>query len=354
MPIQFPSSPALNQEYTYEGKVWAWDGSSWVGVRQQTGILSSTVWAKQSLLIPKRGFGLNSGYNATTDQRRTKAGTIPMLKHNMERDLGEFGFIIAWTPAQITTALWLDAADTATVTLSGSEVTQWNDKSGNGLNCSQATSANRPIIASAAQNSLNTIRFVASDYLSASSNITLTTAFTLFIVAKNRIRKDYNGLFRIGASAVAESNVSNLEIYWQEGSSNSGNFVETVNRGETLKGIVLDSALPVVNNYYITSTQASGTDVITAYQNGTLQVPSTVIGSGSMLPLAANPYHVGIGYPASGNAATAALDGDICEIVVLNTVASTTTRQKIEGYLAHKWGLTSSLPNDHPYKSTAP
>lgn len=90
MPIQFPPSPTVNQEYTYEGKVWAWDGSSWVGVRQQTGILSSTIWAKQSLLIPKRGFGLNSGYNGTTDQRRTKAGTIPTLKHYMERDLGEF------------------------------------------------------------------------------------------------------------------------------------------------------------------------------------------------------------------------------------------------------------------------
>ena len=28
--------------------------------------------------------------------------------------------------------------------------------------------------------------------------------------------------------------------------------------------------------------------------------------------------------------------------------------QKAEGYLAHKWGLTSSLPSNHPYKSSAP
>lgn len=299
------------------------------------------------------GNGLNSGYIGA-DQRRTEAGSYDGRKHYLERINGEFQFYNLWTPAQISTALWLDASDSSTVTLSGSEVTQWNDKSGNGLNCSQATSANRPIIASAAQNSLNTIRFVASDYLSASSNITLTTAFTLFIVAKNRIRKDWNGLFRIGTSAGLASNVSNLEIYWQAGSSNSGNFVGIVNRGETLKGIILDSALPNVNNYYITSTQASGTDAITAYQNGTLQVPSTVIGSGPMLPSAANPYYVGIGYPASGNAAQAALDGDICEIVVLNTVASTTTRQLIEGYLAWKWGLQANLPINHPYKNNPP
>ena len=131
MPIQFPSSPALNQEYTYEGKVWAWDGSSWVGVRQQTGILSSTVWAKQSLLIPKRGFGLNSGYNATTDQRRTKAGTIPMLKHNMERNLGLFAVATGINIVTSGLVLHLDAGNATSYSGSG---TLWTDLSDNGRN----------------------------------------------------------------------------------------------------------------------------------------------------------------------------------------------------------------------------
>jgi len=26
-------------------------------------------------------------------------------------------------------------------------------------------------------------------------------------------------------------------------------------------------------------------------------------------------------------------------------------RQKLEGYLARKWGLTDKLPNGHPYKA---
>ena len=124
MPIQFPPSPTVNQEYTYEGKVWAWDGSSWVGVRQQTGILSSNIWAKQSLLIPKRGFGLNSGYNATTDQRRTKAGTIPMLKHNMERDLGQFEF----STFDADAVAYITAVETAdTQALEGAVTTAIND-----------------------------------------------------------------------------------------------------------------------------------------------------------------------------------------------------------------------------------
>ena len=28
--------------------------------------------------------------------------------------------------------------------------------------------------------------------------------------------------------------------------------------------------------------------------------------------------------------------------------------EKAEGYLAHKWGLEGNLPDDHPYKNSAP
>lgn len=52
-----------------------------------------------------------------------------------------------WTPAQLQTALWLDAADASTVTLNGSTVSQWSDKSGNGRNATQSTAASQPAYA---------------------------------------------------------------------------------------------------------------------------------------------------------------------------------------------------------------
>jgi len=55
---------------------------------------------------------------------------------------------------------------------------------------------------------------------------------------------------------------------------------------------------------------------------------------------------------AYGNDATG-FDGDIAEVVIWRSV-STADREKIEGYLAHKWGLTANLPSSHPYKSSAP
>lgn len=46
--------------------------------------------------------------------------------------------------------------------------------------------------------------------------------------------------------------------------------------------------------------------------------------------------------------------GPCGEIVITNNVLSTIDRQKLEGYLAHKWGLTSNLPESHPHKLVAP
>jgi len=43
-------------------------------------------------------------------------------------------------------------------------------------------------------------------------------------------------------------------------------------------------------------------------------------------------------------------NGYVSEIIMFNIVLTTEQRQIIEGYLAQKWGLASSLPANHPYK----
>jgi len=42
------------------------------------------------------------------------------------------------------------------------------------------------------------------------------------------------------------------------------------------------------------------------------------------------------------------------ELIVIEGIPDNDDRQRIEGYLAHKWGSTALLPADHPYKSAAP
>ena len=41
--------------------------------------------------------------------------------------------------------------------------------------------------------------------------------------------------------------------------------------------------------------------------------------------------------------------GDIAEIVAYDSAMNTSVRQKLEGYLGHKWGLSNNFPLSHPY-----
>ncbi len=46
--------------------------------------------------------------------------------------------------------------------------------------------------------------------------------------------------------------------------------------------------------------------------------------------------------------------GAMAEVVQVTSPLSDGERQKIEGYIMHKWGLEDQLPSDHPYKNNAP
>ncbi|NDH16640.1 MAG: hypothetical protein EBY48_06120, partial [Opitutae bacterium] len=47
-------------------------------------------------------------------------------------------------------------------------------------------------------------------------------------------------------------------------------------------------------------------------------------------------------------------NGDLAELVIFNNELSDSDIEKIEGYLAHKWGLAGALASAHPYKLGAP
>jgi hypothetical protein len=47
-------------------------------------------------------------------------------------------------------------------------------------------------------------------------------------------------------------------------------------------------------------------------------------------------------------------EGNIAEVIFCDEKNSDADRQRIEGYLAHKWGLEANLPAGHPYKNVAP
>ncbi|MEN9766838.1 MAG: Synechococcus phage [Cyanobacteriota bacterium] len=269
-----------------------------------------------------------------------------------------------WTPAAITTALWLDAADASTVTTVSGNVSQWNDKSGNGRNAAQGTAGSRPAYTSAGQNGLNTISFDgSSDRLSLASGLSLGTAHSIFVVAKNSATitaASSSQVILSGGSWVSPStttselllgagnltgNLANERIYSLViAASESLSVANVYGYGKTNADVsgafVLGSSFTTTGNAFTGRLNGSN-DLATAsvggYFNTSTRYPTIV-------------QHIGF----RGVNDTVFWSGDINEIIITPTYLSSANTERIEGYLAHKWGLAANLPNDHPFKSAAP
>ena len=233
-----------------------------------------------------------------------------------------------WTPADITTALWLDAADSTTVTTVSGDVSQWNDKSGNGRNATQTTAAKRPFLNSSSVNGKDSISFSNVDSVEG-----LITSYT---------QSENNNYMICFAGSQASTMNSRLIA------SSSKNALISISRsGNTVfvGGNVVTSGWASVNTTNIGILLAPSSGNFQFYGNGTSIANATLT--------VTNFGTINFGSHGGGFSGNEPADGTICEIVVV-LESTTLTREKIEGYLAHKWGLTAGLPAGHPYKTNAP
>ena len=92
---------------------------------------------------------------------------------------------------------------------------------------------------------------------------------------------------------------------------------------------------------------------LTIYRNGS--VLSTTAGSFA-IPNNTTPTNSTLGswLPDGGIQNSGVTNFQMGELIYYNTTLSTAQRQNVEGYLAWKWGLTSSLPSTHPYYKFPP
>ena len=141
--------------------------------------------------------------------------------------INPYAFAAPWTPANITTALWLDANDSSTITQSGGVVSQWDDKSGNARHLSEATSALRPTYDATGFNSLPTIKALASSSqkLVTSGNVSgFSGGSSLWGIAAGTMESTTNGfgrLFSFGAVGLQDfDNVPRTVLMGRNGNAN--------------------------------------------------------------------------------------------------------------------------------------
>jgi hypothetical protein len=237
-----------------------------------------------------------------------------------------------WNPSMITTALWLDAADTSTVTTVSGAVSQWNDKSGNGRNATEAT--NRPALTSSALNGKNAVTFDGTnDLLTINSSFLATTNLLIACVAKEN-NGGFGGIITSKSGNLSDGspalNINSSRVYeFDPGAISPITSTTTGVAWRLIAGQILSatSSLIAIDG----TTEATSSSAVSFASTD----PTTVLGK----------YRVGdLNFGAF----------NLAEIVVLTAGSTLGSRQKLEGYLAHKWGLEANLPNDHPYKTVGP
>ena len=247
-------------------------------------------------------------------------------------------------------ALWLDAADASTFSFSsGSNISQWRDKSSSGINMAYNTGT--VVYNTTGFNNSPTITFGplrSGLKFNSSLNLSATASLSFYIVFRHTVSSgngrlisfysdptslDYNNpgfclFFNLTANisfarggpytAANNTTISNINVFTSvifNGNSTGTYAIPSLNTGISVNG-------GTFTNY-------------TGYSIGT-PFGSTY-----------NPIGIGIATPEIGPI----FNGNISEIIMYKRALNATENSQVEGYLAWKWNLASSLPANHPYKN---
>lgn len=243
--------------------------------------------------------------------------------------LGERGQTL-WTPAQITTALWLKEEGTAA---------SWTDHSGNNRHAAQATPANQPSLA----NTLNGLTVRTFDGVSDSMThpvlATDPTALTLAFVFRDESSSSgvIWGHRSEGTRLIQLTSQSSTEIRLQMRSSTSGLIEVSASKSASSWTMVVATFNKSGNSHRLHINGVTGTANTTNFGAGTFNASINTLGATN-----------------AGSGAVSNFGGRIAEGIITTAAESQNTIDRLFGYLAHKWDLMASLPGDHPYKTTPP
>jgi hypothetical protein len=216
--------------------------------------------------------------------------------------------------------LWLKADAGVT----GSNVSNWADLSGNNMNAAQGTSTYQPLYVSNDVNGKPGLRFNGTNqYLSMPAGFSgLNNGDTIFVVTNPTGVTSYGEPLRIavnGSNGIGfmRSGTTQAWDYWVD----NGSWSQLASSGSTNL---------TQSTWQLLEAVQSGTSA-TMYVNGANAITGTVDAVNSQ------------SYPTNTIGADAYdgqyWQGDITEVIIYNSALSTTNRQTVESYLTSKYGI---------------
>jgi hypothetical protein len=236
-----------------------------------------------------------------------------------------------WTPLEANPVAWFDASDLDTITeVIGNKVSEWGDKSGNGNHATQGSATEQPKTGVATIGGKNVITGNDASgraYMNITGSSLVKSCFAVFDVSTSAAG---GYIMSLGADLPDDADAEVFVRYgnntdqtsFDGGGSNTGKY--SLNGG-------LDSITAIGHT---DSQIRTGSNIIECVSTSTFPL-NHFIGrnDGNIGPT--NAYKLG-------------------ELIWFDIELSTIDKQKMEGYLAHKWSLTDNLSIAHPYKNEAP
>ena len=266
------------------------------------------------------------------------------------------GSATPWSPStDITTVAWIDASDSSTYTRSGTGLNSVTDKSGTYT----IDIGSNVVTNSSTQNGLNVFDFDGNgDYLQSTTNEAQVSngnhwAIGVFRFEGTNSTQDTLWSYETNSSpkrdyAISSGNSSNS---WPGELDLDGLFSNRIS--STIGNVELwDDKSLTRNQYHV---------VACWFNKSGNQIGVRVDGTNAFTPV--NDYDNSLQTNQQlrlmRNRSSQELDGKLGEFFAVANIPGTSGTDlthliKAEGYLAHKWGLESSLPSDHVYKNSAP
>jgi hypothetical protein len=233
--------------------------------------------------------------------------------------------------------LWLDASDDSTFSYSsGTEVSQWRDKSGNNFHANELQAVGNKPSRNTVVNGRKSLNFTSTegDRLRVNSGMVFTNSVTAIVFIKpgsqnyayaNILDQDHAMSGQANGWVIQRNNVSSA---WQSWVSNSAgdNWFNPNQVSYT------DNTPQIV-------TLRKGSSTITLYNNGTTSGDVSVA---DQQIRQANYFGLNIGSWRAGGFSDRHYNGEICEIVIYNRALSLTELKQVHTYLGQKWGISNT------------
>lgn len=233
------------------------------------------------------------------------------------------------TALLMAASVWLDASDAATVTLSGSDVTDWASKA-SALSVTQSNGSLRPNY-TATINGKNVVTFATNDYLANSSAALLKNVggWTVYIVVKPAQNTSLAHFMQVDTNvAAARAAVRQLITsgFWAMGGRRGNGDAFASNDSSTQVGTGVAKLVTAVADFS-TTTATLYLNRVQIAQNTSWLTSGVTDNNGGGLTM------------GNSGALTAPYSGDIAEFLIYGSAQSAANQDSVNSYLMTKWGL---------------